>query len=157
MVLFVSYPPELKHQEDVLSSHSENPSVRMDFLMVYFCIMKPIIFSFLYLITVLALSKFVFEPTYLYYELPWLDIPMHIMGGFGVAVLASSILSYKKQKLSFVKVLVAYLVVAVLWELYEYTHDFMSVGAWQGTTLDTLSDIFNGFVGMVAAYFLVRK
>jgi uncharacterized membrane-anchored protein len=119
--------------------------------------MKPIVFSSLYLLVILSLSKFVFEPTYLYYELPWLDIPMHILGGFGVASLTSSIILYKKQKLTFWKVLIAYLVVAVVWEVYEYIHDMLATGVWQGEWLDTLSDIVNGFIGMSVSYLIVRK
>jgi hypothetical protein len=51
--------------------------------------MKHIIISALYLLTLFCLSHFVFDPSYLYNEIPWLDIPMHIMGGFVVGVLVT--------------------------------------------------------------------
>ena len=41
-------------------------------------------------------TRNLFEPTYLYYEIWWLDIPMHILGGMGVASLTYSVFLYKK-------------------------------------------------------------
>ena len=113
-------------------------------------------FLVLYLIILYCLSHFVFEPTYLYYELPWLDIPMHILGGFGVAMLALSIARYKKYNISITSVLLAYLVVALTWELYEFCHDLIRSTPWNGWQ-DTLSDIINGAIGGWIAYFFLKK
>lgn len=118
--------------------------------------MKNIIISSLYLIILLCLSVFVFDPSYLYFELPWLDIPMHVMGGFGVASLAAAILSYKKYSISYWKLFVIYVVVAVSWELYEYVKDIMEIRDWNGW-IDTLSDCINGAIGVSVAYLFVRK
>lgn len=114
--------------------------------------MKSIITSVTYLIVLLALSVFVFDPTKLYYELPWLDIPMHIMGGFGVASLALSISLYKKHTLSYSSVILLYLLVAFGWELYEFAQDQMQHLDWNGWS-DTLSDTFNGAVGATVSYY----
>jgi hypothetical protein len=118
--------------------------------------MKPIIISLLYLLVLFCLSTFVFDPSHLYYELPWLDIPMHILGGFGVASLASALFSYGNSKISYWKLFAMYLSVAILWEAYEYIHDMIRVVAWNGWT-DTIQDIINGWIGMSIAYFFVRK
>lgn len=118
--------------------------------------MKNIVISSLYLIILLCLSVFVFDPSYLYYELPWLDIPMHVMGGFGVASLTGAILSYKKQTISYWKLFVVYSVVAISWELYEYVNDIMAIAGWNGWT-DTSSDFINGAIGASIAYLFVRK
>lgn len=118
--------------------------------------MKHIISSVLYLVILLCLSKFVFDPTNLYYELPWLDIPMHVMGGFGVASLVMSVARYRGTRLSFVTVLMLYLVVAIGWEFYELAHDMMRHMEWNGWG-DTLGDIFNGAVGSSIAYYLLKK
>jgi hypothetical protein len=59
--------------------------------------MKYVAFSSLYLVTLFAISRYLFEPMYLYYELPWLDIPMHVLGGFGVASLAIALLLLRKK------------------------------------------------------------
>lgn len=118
--------------------------------------MKNIVISALYLIVLLCLSAFVFDPSYLYYELPWLDIPMHVMGGFGVASLTGAILSYKKQTISYWKLFVVYSIVAISWELYEYVNDIMAIAGWNGWT-DTSSDFINGAIGASIAYLFVRK
>jgi hypothetical protein len=118
--------------------------------------MKHIIFSGLYLIALFILSKFIFEPTYLYYEFWWLDIPMHILGGVGVAFFAASILTYKQKKLSFIKIVLAYVVVASIWEVYEYAHDVFTSQDWNGW-FDTTKDIIDGFVGASVAYYFIKK
>jgi hypothetical protein len=118
--------------------------------------MKQIITSAFYLLTIFAVSHYIFEPTYLYYELWWLDIPMHIMGGFGVASLTSAILSYFDEETSFWKLFVVYAVVAIAWESYEYMRDIVSYTEWNGW-FDTLKDFVDGLIGVGFAYFFIRR
>jgi len=99
---------------------------------------------------------FVFDPSKLYFELQWLDIPMHILGGFGVASLVLAVATYKKHKATFVTVMMFYLLVAVGWELYEVvkvTVHHLMWGGWQ----DTISDIINGAIGASIAFYLLKK
>lgn len=124
--------------------------------MVYFLLMKHIISSSLYLIILLCLSKFIFDPTYLYYEIPWLDIPMHVMGGFGITSLTLAIAAYKKKKMSLISALIIYLVVAVGWEVYEFLGDVINTMKWNGWG-DTLADTCNGAIGALVAYYLLKK
>lgn len=118
--------------------------------------MKHIILSSLYLFVLFCLSKFVFEPAYLYYELWWLDIPMHIIGGFGVTLLAGAILSYKRMNISYVRLFIIYIIVAVSWEIYEYTHDLIVMNEWNGW-IASIKDLTVGFIGMSIAYLFVKK
>jgi hypothetical protein len=118
--------------------------------------MKQIIISALYLIIIFCLSYFVFDPAYLYYEIWWLDIPMHILGGFGVAALTNAILVYRGMKSTYWKLFFAYLFVALVWELYEYGNSIVGTAQWGGV-LDTLKDLFDGAVGASVAYLLVKK
>ncbi len=118
--------------------------------------MKHIIISSLYLIILFSVSQFVFNPVYLYEEIKWLDIPMHLMGGFGVAALAGAILSYKTIKVSYIKLFIAYTVVAISWEIYEYCNDLIISREWNGW-VDTISDYINGGIGMSILYLFVRK
>lgn len=118
--------------------------------------MKEIASSVIYLIVLLCLSVFVFDPTHLYYELPWLDIPMHVLGGFGVVSLVLAVARYKKYKVSLTTALLLYLCVAVGWELYEFGHDLLRHSEWNGWS-DTISDIINGAIGGTVAYFLLKK
>jgi hypothetical protein len=118
--------------------------------------MKQIIISSLYLLILFSLSHFVFDPAYLYYEIWWLDIPMHIMGGFGVAALANAVLAYMGKPVKYWQLLLAYFVVATVWEVYEYVNSIGSLLGWSGWT-DTVKDLFDGFVGASIAYTLVKK
>ena len=101
-----------------------------------------------------------------YWTYRWLDIPVHIVGGFWVSLSAlwvslhvshiDSIYGYKKKAL-FV-MLSSVLIVAILWELFELIFNvtsLQSVGYWQ----DSLSDIINGFVGGIISflYFIKNK
>lgn len=110
----------------------------------------------MYLLTIFAVSHFIFDPSYLYYELKWLDIPMHIMGGFGVASLAAAILSYFDKSVSFKKLFIAYTIIALGWELYEYANDILTQGE-QNALLDSASDYINGLIGTFVAYLFIRK
>lgn len=118
--------------------------------------MKQIIISVLYLLIVFCVSQFIFEPTHLYYELKWLDIPMHIMGGFGVASLAVAVAEYYKRPVTLWKLVLAYVVVAVAWEAYEYVHDVITNSEWNGW-VDTIKDFIDGAIGTGIAYILVKK
>jgi hypothetical protein len=118
--------------------------------------MKHIIISALYLLVLFCLSKFVFDPSYLYYEIWWLDIPMHIMGGFGVASLTGAVLSYKGMKVSYAKLFIVYIIVALTWEVYEYGINMLTQGEWSGW-FDTTKDLIDGYLGMSFAYLFVRK
>ena len=122
----------------------------------YTFIMKHIISSVLYLAILLGLSEFVFNPTNLYYELPWLDIPMHIMGGFGVASLAAAVLSYKQRAVTYKRLLLAFLIVGTFWEIYEYVNHVMNGADWSGV-FDTVKDYIDGALGASLAYLFVRK
>ena len=118
--------------------------------------MKNIILSALYLLILFCVSEFFLEPSNLYYEFKWLDIPMHLLGGFGVAALTAGILKYTKHPVSFAKVVAVYLLIAVMWEAYEYIHDLVRMVVWNGW-IDTTKDVFMGGVGASIAYTLMKK
>lgn len=118
--------------------------------------MKHITISVLYLFILFCLSVFVFEPAHLYYEIWWLDIPMHVMGGFGVASLVGAILSYRGKKVSYKRLFLGYLTVALVWEIYEYVNALPSLLMWGGW-FDTGKDLIDGAIGMSIAYLFVRK
>lgn len=117
--------------------------------------MKQILTSLLYLLTIVSVSHFVFEPANLYYELRWLDIPMHIMGGFGIASLIAAIYAYNNKKVSYTKLFILYSIVAIAWEVYEYAQDIVMYTDWSGW-LDTLKDYIDGIIGISLAYLFIR-
>lgn len=119
--------------------------------------MKQIIFSALYILSLYLISTFIFNPTYLYYEIWWLDIPMHILGGAGFASLAIALLNYKHKKVTYRKIILFVLMIALLWESYEYFYLYLYKGGeWNGI-LDTVKDVFDGLLGGTLAYFIYKK
>lgn len=119
--------------------------------------MRQIIISGFFILALLCLSVFIFDPSNLYFEIPWLDIPMHMLGGFGVASFVIAVATYGKQKFSLAQVLVLYLCVAVTWELYEFIKDvIVHHVAWNGWH-DTLWDITNGALGATVAFLIFKK
>lgn len=122
-----------------------------------------IILSSFFLILIFSISKFIFDPAYLYYELPWLDIPMHIIGGIAVAFFILSIFSYLKIRISYVQLVLGYVFIACSWEIYEHILNYIYVGTWYGNRLplkdgiDTMKDIVNGFIGMSVLYLFMKK
>lgn len=92
----------------------------------------------------------------MYYEIWWLDIPMHILGGVGVASLAYSVFSYKKIKTSYKNLIVAFLVIAFVWEVYEYILD-KNIYDTVSDYLDTVWDTINGIIGVSIAYLFIKK
>ncbi|MDB5259802.1 MAG: hypothetical protein JWN37_33 [Candidatus Nomurabacteria bacterium] len=81
---------------------------------------------------------------------------MHILGGLGVAALTASLLAYNGVKVSFWKLFVAYIVVAIIWEAYEYIHDMLLGRVWNGW-FDTIKDTIDGFIGMSVLYLFAKR
>jgi hypothetical protein len=118
--------------------------------------MKSLLLSSLYLLTVFLVSNNVFDPANLYYELWWLDIPMHLIGGFGVAWFAASLLRLSHKHVSYQAIILSLLCVAVVWELYEYIRDVVAYHTWNGW-FDTIKDTINGVIGASIWYYVYNK
>ena len=99
-----------------------------------------------------------------YWTVKWIDIPVHILGGFWVAITVlwislnikhiDSINGYKKRAL--LVMLIPVLVVGISWEIFELIFKITNlhdVGYWS----DTLSDILNGFIGGIIAFLYFTK
>ena len=100
-----------------------------------------------------------------YWTYRWLDIPLHLIGGFWVSLTAlwicleikhiDNIYEYKKKSLFIM--LASVLIIAFFWEIFELIFkvtSLHSVGYWQ----DSVGDIVNGFVGGVIAFlFFIRS
>lgn len=82
---------------------------------------------------------------------------MHVLGGFAVASFVIAVAAHGKQKFSLVQVLILYLCVAFVWELYEFVKDVLiNDVAWNGWS-DTISDFLNGAIGAIVAFFFFKK
>lgn len=116
-----------------------------------FCLLFALALTFI-------VSEYVFVPTNLYYELPWLDIPMHILGGFLIAALSVNLLKVQnKSRLISVTHVTAYVIfVAIIWEISEYMRgviDYNSLSDY----FDTVTDLINGVIGGLLAYKIWQK
>ncbi len=118
--------------------------------------MKNIFLSALFILIIFSVSQFIFEPTYLYYEIWWLDIPMHILGGLSFALLFISIFNYQKKKITFAKLVLVVMMVGILWEIYEYDVHIFFGRDWNGIA-DTIKDLFDDFLGVSFVYLFNKK
>ena len=100
----------------------------------------------------------------LYFFVWWLDIPMHLLGGFWIsAATISYCLSRNPQGTRgttlalFAYALTATLVIGLGWEIFEWSVDRIN-GLIHFDLMDTLGDLGNDVIGaLVAAGILLRK
>ncbi|MCA9366265.1 hypothetical protein KC722_01660 [Candidatus Kaiserbacteria bacterium] len=111
---------------------------------------------FLITISVFAALHYVSLELYLYWRFPWLDIPMHFIGG---AVVALSPFALRELRLPVPRVLLSLkaaiifvFIVALLWEVFEFS---LAIAFANNYLFDTLGDLtvglLGGFVGHAVA------
>lgn len=119
--------------------------------------MKKILLFLFLIVGMLFISREVFERLHLYEEFIWLDIPMHLLGGFLLAGLFGSFALYKKKKPSYVLMISLFFIVASSWELYEYFIRQVTERSWYGL-FDTIKDYCMGALGATIGYgALIKK
>ena len=114
---------------------------------------------FIWLVNIFA------NEVHLYFLLWWFDIPMHMVGGFWVA-LTSMVIYYHlgwihrhDRSASFVvaAMLGATLVVGILWEVFEFSVEHL-VKLNDNGVFDTLKDLLDDMIGaMIASVIFIRK
>src|SRR3989344_3757069 len=112
---------------------------------------KKIIKAFFAPLIVLAVHViFIQTGTYSFYD--WLDIPMHLAGGFAIAIMIYSLLNIAENKkmlkitnlFRFLFVLSFVALISILWEFYEFAWDYLN-NAIQNQEMrftDTIKDFF---------------
>lgn len=101
------------------------------------------------IITLLLISELLFNPSNLYFELRWLDIFMHIMGGLLFAGLFYNVFynnKYIDQNKLFIYIIISVLIIGIFWEISECIRDIFSHNLWGGVA-DTIKDIINDTIG----------
>lgn len=114
----------------------------------------------------IAISNAIAIHYHLYYHLWWLDIPMHVVGGLWVALLALT--GYYSPRVREPKrhgdpaalriAVLSALVIGLAWELFEFSLDAMIVfGPYDMS--DTLNDLLNDVTGaaFAALIFVTEK
>jgi len=96
----------------------------------------------------------------LYFFYWWLDIPMHLLGGFWIGFTALAIIQWKLERALPLKerMVYAFLLafgVGVLWEMFELLSDTsFALEPYVYDATDTFSDLLNDLVGGVFAGFV---
>ncbi len=91
----------------------------------------------------------------LYWYYPWLDIPMHVLGGVVVMLMLASLRSMGTllRHLSRVGGVVLLSLVLLVWEGFGiYRYGGLKPDFWS----DTILDLIFGIIGIVGGYLLVR-
>lgn len=98
---------------------------------------------------VIALHKLAFE-LYLYWTYKWVDIPMHIFGGFMAGLFTFVLLRAVGWRESRKNVLAGVIFVGVSWEILElfYRVDIVDMYYWLDTCKDLLDDTIGGLLSL---------
>jgi len=93
---------------------------------------------------------------YLYWEIAWLDMFAHFLGGAWIALLFVWLFSFwklaRRNSQIFIFCFFVTLIVGILWEIFEF------FTGTSGGPLDTASDIFFDLLGALAsAFYLIRN
>ncbi len=118
-----------------------------------------------FIVILVALMNGAANYWHLYYYVWWLDIPMHLIGGFWVGLSALAIYFSEKHSLPMsgswrsllMVALGATLIVGIGWEVYEWAVDWIN-GMPHLNIVDTLADIGNDLIGaLLATVLFMRK
>ena len=110
------------------------------------------------LILLLALANGMADHLHLYFLIRWLDIPMHILGGFCIAISALTLYFLPIRRVTsehsgmfiFTLSISTALFLGLVWEIYEYLADTVVV-SYGDQVGDTLKDLFDDFLGSLIA------
>jgi hypothetical protein len=103
---------------------------------------------------------------YAWNQLPWFDIPMHLLGGASIAWAAWSLMveAYRRRVVTaqpwwflFFALLGMVMLVGVLWEMYEFSMDVLRGLHLQGGLTDTMKDLFDDLVGGTVFLLMLRR
>ncbi len=117
------------------------------------------------IVGIIGIVNGIAEYWHLYFYIWWLDIPMHLLGGFwvGLSVLAlyysSKFITDKDCSVQavFIISITGALVIGVGWELFEWGTKHIA-GIIHLDIVDTLADICNDVIGAVfAAVIFIKK
>lgn len=123
---------------------------------------RDVLIAFVPPFLVLVLHAFLYSFG-VYYTYPWIDIPMHFLGGFAIALLVLLIMPLlnRMRVLSVSHFLVRFAIViafvalaAVLWEFMEFGLDFFFGVHNQGGLNDTMGDFFLGLFGGMVGFLI---
>jgi len=102
------------------------------------------------LVLALTLAGHIIGMKFLYAAFPIYDIPMHIIGGIGIALFVSALINSKVIKVKNKKraIIIIVFMVGIVWELFEIRYDIAGYPLWtKAYYLDTLKDLLDDVIG----------
>ena len=119
-------------------------------------------------ILVFCLHVFLSRGLHLYSLVPWIDIPMHLLGGLSMAyslflVLAflqdSGVISRLDRIIEWVLVFTLVATIALFWEFSEFSFDHLFRSNVQISLPNTMQDLFMGMLGAstMIGYKIIKK
>lgn len=121
-----------------------------------------LIFNFLSILTVGILAVFYLSAVNFswFWIYPWIDIPIHIMGGLTLGLWACAVASRfnTPPKKAFAYIVIMLLCVGFVWETWEYQVGITSgeFGYWFDTVKDIGDDLLGGTLAAIV-YATMRK
>lgn len=120
--------------------------------------LKPVVSLLLISLATLAVIHIISIELYLYWQIWWLDIMMHLFGGaiiaFGVFTLYYFRILRLKRSPSLLVVMSLVALIAVSWEIFQYV---ITVELPNDYVLDTMTDIICGVVGGALGYIIGKR
>lgn len=115
--------------------------------------MRKIFLSLSLILFVFLLSRLFLEPRDIYIKLFWIDIPMHILGGFVWGYLFININNYFKFNFKIKHILLLFLVIALVWEAREVIIEVtnLNIFDFRYGIPDTVKDLIDGLLGAFLA------
>jgi hypothetical protein len=113
---------------------------------------------FLISLSILAVVHILATSLYLYWQIWWLDIPMHLLGGITVVLGFATAWNFSvplaHKLLTWYGSLLGVFVVAVCWEVFQY---LITETLKPDYVVDTLTDILCGLIGGVVGWYIVQQ
>lgn len=113
---------------------------------------------FLIALSVLTMVHVLAMSLYLYWQVWWLDIPVHVLGGvvvvFGFFTARDLRLPQVYRLLTWYGMLCGVLIVAIGWEVFQY---LITDTLKPDYVIDTLTDIVCGLTGGVIGWYMARR
>jgi hypothetical protein len=121
-----------------------------------------LLFTSLGLIALIAIIHFLALKNYWYFIYKSLDLVLHLMGGFWIAISVLWVISIQKYIVfntiyKFVYVVISVILVGIVWEVFELKtgNTFTTVSNyWRDTYTDMASNIIGG---MIAYFYFIRS
>lgn len=104
----------------------------------------------------LAVAMWIVVSNALYWRFPWVDVPMHVLGGVWAGLCASWILARNGASAPLAWCFAFALALGIAWELFEYSEGIV-MSRHLSYTADTAKDIAMDLAGAALGWLFARK